>query len=354
MLRKQVELGGLFENPRKIAPRRAGLFKPLMAISVLALAFTAAAGPAQADGPFFGPRDGVVERDFLEVGVFNWSGLYFGGHIGGAFGGDVDWTVDDAPFVPTAGFLAPGAALPEDSKVSHDLDGVIAGAHLGFNQQFGRWVFGFETSLSGTDLNGSSTHVGPELGVAFGCVGVTCQERVSLETQIDWLALATLRLGYTWDRWLLYLKGGYATGDVHIRGNEEISALTLGGAALTPPVELITGHFDSSERHHGWHIGVGLEKAFPSFGGCCNNLILGLEYNFIDLDSEQHTTKSNIFCGDGNGVIATACIGADPGQEIRRKRADFDVDPDGIHTVKVRLSYKFGCCEQAAVLPPLK
>jgi hypothetical protein len=30
------------------------------------------------------------------------------------------------------------------------------------------------------------------------------------------------------------------------------------------------------------------------------------------------------------------------------KCADFDVDPDGIHTVKARLSFKVGCCEAVA------
>jgi hypothetical protein len=83
-----------------------GRFKPLMAVSILALAGAVTIGPAQA-ADLYGPRDGVVDSrdDFFDRGVFNWSGLYFGGHVGGAWG-DVDWTVNEAPFAPLLGQCA--------------------------------------------------------------------------------------------------------------------------------------------------------------------------------------------------------------------------------------------------------
>jgi outer membrane immunogenic protein len=345
MLRKFLTARGLAPN-EEIRPR--GLSKPLMVFSILALAGALGAVSAQA-ADLFGPRDGVADT-FDEPLVFNWTGLYFGGHVG--FGsGDVDLTVNESPFLPFGPLASPPfpSALTECDvdntrcRASPDLEGVIAGTHLGFNQQVGRFVFGFEGSLSGADLDGSSTHSQQTM---IG--GLTVREDVSLETQVDWLALATLRLGFAFDRWLLYLKGGYATGDVQLRGLEEVTRVTP-----APPVERFTGHFDSSELHHGWHIGVGIERALPSlFGGCCNTII-GLEYNFIDLGSEQHITKSNIFCGDDPGLICPGA-GRQPGELFAVKRADFDVDPDGIHTIKARLSFKFGCCEAVAAIPPLK
>jgi outer membrane immunogenic protein len=323
---------------RAIAPneetRPRGLFKPLMVFSILALAGAVSVVSAHAADIFDRGFDGSHgPGDFLETGIFNWSGLYFGGHVGGAWG-DVDLNVVESPFFePSDPSFAAGdpTALVSGDKVSTDLDGVVAGTHIGFNQQVGRFVFGVEGSFSGADLNGSTTLL--DEAVVGGVV--TARDIVTLETEMDWLALATLRLGFTRDRWLLYLKGGYATGDVSIRGGEQFLN------SPPPPLTLVqTRHFDSGERHHGWHIGAGLEYALPTTS-CCNNVIFGLEYNFIDLDSERHT---------GTAVRFDEPEGAElpPG-----RRFDIDVDPDGIHVVKVRLSYKFGCCDVAA-LPPLK
>ena len=84
-------------------------------------------------------------------------------------------------------------------------------------------------------------------------------------------------------------------------------------------------HFgSSSERHNGWTIGAGLEYAFT------REVIFGVEYNYIDLESKRHvgTTTAAPF------VYVV------------------DVDPGPISTVTARLSFKLG--REAPPPAPLK
>jgi outer membrane immunogenic protein len=338
MLRKSVAVRG---TPLKNECRRGRRLKPLAAVSLVALAVALSAGPVQAGGLF---RDGV--NDFAEFAPFIWSGLYFGGHVGFA-SGDVDLNVGEPAFVDfedLAGEL-PGCTANGNNDdngnggrcgFSQDVSGVIAGAHLGFNQQFFNFVFGFEASLSGTDLDGSSMTT-RTFDFDEEEPGDFDRHILGLETKTDWLGLSTLRLGYAFNRWLLYLKGGYATGNVKVRGDQEVFEFDSENETLELEK---SSHIASSERHHGFHVGAGFEYAFPTTS-CCNNVIFGLEYNFVDLGSERHSGIAHQFDFDE--------------EEEQHRRFHIDVDPDGIHTIKARLSYKFGCCEAvAAIHPPLK
>src|SRR5208283_939677 len=71
----------------------------------------------------------------------NWTGFYVGGQVGYAWGDN-------------AGSFA--YATPEGYSASpslvRDAQGVIFGAHAGYNQQFGDWVTGLEGTVEGTNL----------------------------------------------------------------------------------------------------------------------------------------------------------------------------------------------------------
>src|SRR5262249_49788539 len=69
--------------------------------------------------------------------VYNWTGFYCGGHVGGAWG-DKDWV-----------------AVGVGPLGSHNVDGFIGGGQVGYNYQVGRWVFGVEADFSWADVNGS-------------------------------------------------------------------------------------------------------------------------------------------------------------------------------------------------------
>src|ERR1700710_1312370 len=102
--------------------------------------------------------------------VYNWTGFYIGGHIGGAFGGDSSLQGSDGRF--------------------------LGGVQGGFDYQFApNWVVGAEAQYSW--LSGNNN------GVAFpGGVLVTSRN--------DQLGSVTGRLGYTLGPAPLYAKGGLA------------------------------------------------------------------------------------------------------------------------------------------------
>jgi outer membrane immunogenic protein len=141
--------------------------------------------------------------------VYNWTGFYIGGHVGGAFTDGTNLLGSDARF--------------------------LGGVQGGFDYQFApNWVMGIEAQYSwlGGGNNG---------GVLFpGGTLVTGNS--------DQLGSATGRLGYTWGPALLYAKGGYAWRD-----NNNIG-VSVGG---------VPAAFTASGNHKdGYTVGAGLEYMF--------------------------------------------------------------------------------------------
>src|SRR5665647_339331 len=114
---------------------------------------------------------------------YNWTGFYAG--INGGYGfGKSDWS-------------GPGGTGSTSPK------GPLAGVTLGYNLQTGSWVWGLEGDVDYSWVKGSA------VGTGLACGGVGC------ETKNSWLATARGRLGYAgWDRWLPYITGGLAYGQV--------------------------------------------------------------------------------------------------------------------------------------------
>jgi outer membrane immunogenic protein len=239
-----------------------------------ALALVSLSGVAMADGyraaPTYAPT------------AYNWSGVYFGAHVGGGWG-DVDIT-------ETLAF----AGVPPLTQ-SHSTSGWLGGVQLGAMKQFGSFVVGTEFSLSGADINGSGSDCFGITTATGGVVGSTC------ETTINWLLTGLAKAGYAWDRWMVYGALGYA-----IAGVDHSIALTLA------PVQLSWSQQDVA---HGVAFGGGLEFALSK------DFTLGVQYLHANLESR------------GEGLLL--------GGLITNGRRDVDLD-----TVTARLSYKWGgdCC----------
>jgi outer membrane immunogenic protein len=159
----------------------------------------------------------------------------------------------------------------------HDPGGWFGGGHVGLQHQWSHLVAGVEVSYSA--LNLSDTVESKLLPGQFRLI------------DIDSLVTVTARLGYARDRWLAYVKGGYASADVD----------------TADPLS------KTSAREHGWTIGAGLEVL------CSPGFVLGLEYDYI-----------NLGIGHREGMLA---------EEESFTYSRFD---DNIHMVVARLSYKFG------------
>jgi outer membrane immunogenic protein len=135
--------------------------------------------------------------------IYNWTGFYIGGHVGGAFGGSDN-------------ILAPGFTGTNSN------DGVfMGGVQVGYDHQFApNWVLGLEANYSFLDTNNN-----PFVNRGLGSV--------------------TGRLGYTWGPALLYVKGGYAWADSRLTNG-------FGGGTFS----------NDGGGRDGYTVGGGLEYLF--------------------------------------------------------------------------------------------
>lgn len=113
--------------------------------------------------------------------------------------------------------------------------GFIGGGNVGYNYQFAgsNWVIGIEGDISGTSLNDS---VDPTLGFRIW------------QSRLNALATVRGRLGYAFDRALLYATGGWAVG--HVENTVSFPLFIFG------PLLQSTDKWKS-----GWTAGAGLEYA---------------------------------------------------------------------------------------------
>jgi outer membrane immunogenic protein len=197
-------------------------------------------------------------------GPASWTGIYVGAHVGHAWT-DVDWGLG------YTGITAND--LPGTFGFNHD--GVIAGGQLGLQFQSGKWVFGTELALSG----GHSASRIDDVQLFFdNAVG-------TLETKVDWMVLATARLGYASDKWLAYVKGGYAGAMISVSSDDNV-----------PP----DWGFQDRRLHHGWTLGGGVEYKILS------GVTLGVEYNYIKLNADFSAPVVELPNGAQEGTSASS------------------------------------------------
>jgi outer membrane immunogenic protein len=235
----------------------------LVAAAAGALAFNAA--PANADGHWV-PGTPMTDSQY----VTDWSGVYVGGKLGGAWS-DIDWTQDLSVF-SAAGAAAPG------TPVTFGPSGIAGGVFGGANLQMGQWIFSLEASYIGLGLSESAT------SPFFPATD-------TFQTDIEWLATVEPRIGYTWNRTFAFVKGGWAGGDATF--------------SVSSPVR---GSASTKEFVDGWTIGGGLEYA------CWSSVILGIEYQHITLDladaADCPLCAAGIPIGTPSSVAGTANIDA--------------------------------------------
>jgi outer membrane immunogenic protein len=131
---------------------------------------------------------------------------------------------------------------------------LIGGGQVGYNQQFGSIVVGVEATLSGASLSEDTR-------------SVVAPATVTYSTDINTIATVTGRLGVTADKWLLYVKGGWAGAQVDVSGRNTA----------------LPDRFSFDDWRNGWTVGGGLEYKVA------RNISLGVEYSYIDLGSQTTT-----------------------------------------------------------------
>jgi outer membrane immunogenic protein len=173
----------------------------LLAIAVVALGAATSAEAGDLDWldapPAFGPSP-----------IYDWTGFYLG--LNGGYGfGSVPWT---------SGLDA--------TRGTANVSGGLFGGTVGYNAQtVSSLVIGEEFDLAWNSLKAT---------IPAASCGPNC------ELTTNWLATARLRIGYAYDRFMPYVTGGLAIGD--LTGN------IAGGPLGT-----------QSHINLGWTAGVGLE-----------------------------------------------------------------------------------------------
>jgi outer membrane immunogenic protein len=178
----------------------------------------------------------------------HWGGVYLG--LNGGFGlGSSQWT---------HGLIATSIFSTE---------GFLLGGTIGFNYPVSAVLFGVEGDLDWSTLNGSVGNCAVNAaGAAAAC-----------ETKNNVLSTVRARMGYAFDRALVYVTGGAAFGDVQ--------------TGLNPPAT-----FNATAKF-GWAAGAGLEYAFSE------NWSAKAEYLFVDLGVASCTSAAN--CGSAAGASVT-------------------------------------------------
>jgi opacity protein-like surface antigen len=164
---------------------------------------------------------------------YDWTGFYVGGFVGGVMG-NTGWSYLGATNL-SLGFPFTSVANA----------GFLGGGTWGYNRQMGRWVAGFEMDVGGSNARGGRSVPCPA-GFLFTC-----------ESSTDWLSTVTGRLGYTFDRLMVYSKGGLAIGGISAASvwNPGVLAINFGGPAPTAVA------FRATDTAVGWTLGGGVEFA---------------------------------------------------------------------------------------------
>jgi outer membrane immunogenic protein len=165
---------------------------------------------------------------------YSWTGFYLGINGGGGWGRS-QW----------------------DGINPFDVSGGFIGGTVGYNWQIGHVVLGAEGDIDWSGIDGTTTVLCPP-----GCT-----------TRNYWLATVRGRLGYAWDRFLPYVTGGLAVGDISAK---------------------IPGLPGGSITNAGWTIGAGVEV------GIVSNVSIKAEYLFVDL--------ADFNCGLNCGLLPNANV----------------------------------------------
>jgi len=188
----------------------------LTCVGVLALGGAAAAADLPvAPAPYY--------KAPVYAPAYNWSGFYLGINGGGGWGRST-WTTT-GPF---------------------DTSGGLVGGTIGYNYQMNQVVLGVEGDIDWANINGS-TNTGCTAVGGKGCT-----------TGDNWLSTVRGRLGYAADRFMPYITGGAAFGDIKASG---------------------PGLTGTDTTNAGWTVGGGIEFAIAG------HWTAKAEYLYVDLGS---------------------------------------------------------------------
>src|SRR5258708_25215690 len=224
--------------------------------------------------------------------AYSWTGLYVGGHVGGAWSSN-DWFFPNDPINSVAqqpmgtpfqgsfpntpaglidarlnGYQGPTVGPFNVSSGSNSASGWLAGAQIGYNYQIKNWVLGVEGEASWTSLKGSNKDP------SYANIN---------QSQTDFVGILGGRIGYAWDRVLLYGKAGGAwandkysvfSGKTFTVGNGSPAPVTVTSGTLVDAATV---------NRFGYMLGAGVEYALTPHWS------VKAEYEYLDFGRQRTT-----------------------------------------------------------------
>jgi len=160
---------------------------------------------------------------------YSWTGFYVGANLGYGWGSG-SGTITNL-----------GATGP----VSGSGHGIFGGGQAGYNWQTGSFVLGVEADIQASGQKGTVT----------GSAGANT---FTGSASVPWFGTVRGRLGYAFDRTMLYITGGGFFGEAKVTGTSSI-----------------TGPFSASKTYETYTIGGGVETAL------WNRWTAKLEYLYV-------------------------------------------------------------------------
>jgi len=267
----------------------------MSAIALGAMAATASAadmparGPAVAQAPYVAP-------------LFTWTGFYVGLNAGAAWHGS-----DNCPGLYGYSSGVIGSRVNAFAPACNsDNAAFTGGVQAGFNWQMGSVVVGLEGDVNW--IGNDSRRGFNNYALTSAITGVATYG-LDGSPQSNMLGSIRGRLGWSFDRAMLYVTGGAAFRN---SGSDEvIYAYNSSGATLASYT------VNSGRNNVGWSLGGGLEWAFT------NNVSLKIEYLHSQFDR-------------GNNLFVTSTSSYN-GYAFRN-----DNGTDSIDVVRFGINYRFG------------
>jgi outer membrane immunogenic protein len=211
------------------------------------------------------------------IPVFTWTGAYIGANVGYAFS-DRDTGLTTANDPVTQAQLT-FSTVPTTFRLHQS--GITAGGQVGYNYQLpsgsfggfggGGVVIGVEADAAYTDLKRSDTVVD-----AF-------QVTSAYRSKLDYLGTVRGRLGYAFDRVLVYGTGGFAYGETSFG-----QSIVAGNAN-----NLLLWSGSRSGMQTGYAVGGGIEYALPtaSFLNPFNSSAVTIRAEYLHYDLGSRTVE---------------------------------------------------------------
>lgn len=272
---------------------------------------------------------------FIPVPVFTWTGAYFGINAGYAFSdnGNIRTSGNNGllagPILPLAnGGAGSNTVLNvtqerRASSLKSEQEGFTGGGQVGYNYQFtpgSGIVVGLEADAQYTDLSRTINYRSPPQAANGGV-----PDPSTLSQGIDYIGTVRGRIGYAFDRLLVYGTGGFAYGNVNYNAQFFSNNVAAGNPLA------YSGRYSQIET--GYVYGGGIEFAIPTDSFLnffkSNAVTIKAEYLRYDLGSR------NVLVSSTNPATGGQFVAAANGSYTSRFSTEGSL-------VRAGINYKFG------------